>query len=171
MPVLLVSRAAPEGVETKVTKSGKCRRMPVANRVLPLVEDCAVGKGPDDLLFTTTTGHQLHASAVKRTVHWSSVAAGRRIHDLRHTVACLWLAKGVDPVTVQAWLGHASIATTNIYLHHLGSSADRAGLDRLNWLGGACGCPPGGQRGMTTTKPRLVCGIHTGRAGSAGWWS
>ena len=71
--------------------------MPVANRVLPLVEDCAVGKGPDDL----------HASAVKRTLHWSSVAAGRRIHDLRHTAACLWLAKGVDPVTVQAWLGHA----------------------------------------------------------------
>lgn len=41
----------------------------------------------------------------------------------------------VDPVIVQAWLGHASIATTNIYLHHLGSSADRAGLDRLNALG------------------------------------
>ena len=48
-------------------------------------------------------------------------------------------AKGVDPVTVQAWLGHASIATTNIYLHHLGSSADRAGLKRLNALGGARG--------------------------------
>jgi integrase len=144
MPVLLVSRAAPEGVETKVTKSGKCRRMPVANRVLPLVEDCAVGKGPDDLLFTTRTGHQLHDSAVKRTVHWSSVAAGRRIHDLRQTAACLWLAKGVDPVTVQAWLGHASIATTNIYLHHLGSSADRAGLDRLNWLGGAGGAHQAG---------------------------
>ena len=65
--------------------------------------------------------------------------SGRRIHDLRHTAACLWLSKGVDPVTVQAWLGHASIATTNIYLHHLGSSADRAGLDRLNALGGAGG--------------------------------
>lgn len=64
---------------------------------------------------------------------------GRRIHDLRHTAACLWLGKGVDPVTVQAWLGHASIATTNIYLHHLGSSADRTGLDRLNALGGAGG--------------------------------
>lgn len=34
-------------------------------------------------------------------------------------------------------LGHASIATTNIYLHHLGSSADRAGLERLNRPGGA----------------------------------
>ncbi|MEP7091128.1 MAG: tyrosine-type recombinase/integrase [Nocardioidaceae bacterium] len=61
------------------------------------------------------------------------------IHDLRHTAACSWLARGVDPVTVQAWLGHASIATTNIYLHHLGSSAGRAGLDRLNTLRGAGG--------------------------------
>jgi integrase len=135
MPVLLVSRAAPEGIEAKITKSGKSRRMPVADRVLSLVEACAHGKGPDDLLFTTKTGHRLHASALKRTVHWSTVAPGRRIHNLRHTAACLWLAKGVDPVTVQAWLGHASIATTNIYLHHLGSFADRAGLDRLNALG------------------------------------
>jgi integrase len=142
LPVLLVSRAAPEGVEAKVTKSGKSRRVPVADRVLPLVQACAAEKGPDDLLFTTRTGHQLHASAVKRSVAWSTVAPGRRIHDLRHTAACLWLSKGVDPVTVQAWLGHASIATTNIYLHHLGSSADRAGLERLNALGGAGGAHP-----------------------------
>ena len=81
MPVLLVSRAAPEGVEAKVTKSGKSRRMPIADRVLSLVEACADGKGPDELLFTTKTGHQLHASPVKRAVHWSTVAPGRRIHD------------------------------------------------------------------------------------------
>ena len=141
MPVLLVSRAAPEGVDAKVTKSGKARRVPVADRILPLVIACADGKGADHLLFTTKTGHQLHASAVKRTVVWSNVAPGRRIHDLRHTAACLWLAKGVDPVTVQAWLGHASIATTNIYLHHLGSSADRSNLERLNAKGCAGGAP------------------------------
>src|SRR5688572_30745198 len=29
-------------------------------------------------------------------------------------------------------MGHASIATTNLYLHHLGTGADRAGLERLN---------------------------------------
>jgi integrase len=144
MPVLLISRATPEGVEAKVTKSGKSRRVPVADRVLPLVMRCAEGKGPDELLLTTATGHRLHASAVKRTVGWSSAAPGRRIHDLRHTAACLWLARGVDPVTVQAWLGHASIATTNIYLHHLGSSADRAGLERLNALGGAGGAREAG---------------------------
>jgi hypothetical protein len=31
------------------------------------------------------------------------------------------LARGVDPGTVQAWMGDASIATTNLYLHHLGT--------------------------------------------------
>jgi integrase len=139
MPVLLVSRPAPEGVEAKTTKSGKVRRVPVADRVLPLMQAWAEGKGPEELLFTTRSGHQLHASAVKRSVAWSTVAPGRRIHDLRHTAACLWLARGVDPVTVQAWLGHSSIATTNIYLHHLGTAADRAGLDRLNAPGGAGG--------------------------------
>jgi len=29
-------------------------------------------------------------------------------------------------------MGHASVATTNLYLHHLGTSADKAGLERLN---------------------------------------
>jgi integrase len=47
------------------------------------------------------------------------------------------LARGVDPVTVQAWMGHASISTTNLYLHHLGTSADRSGLARLNERGHA----------------------------------
>ncbi|WP_407922617.1 tyrosine-type recombinase/integrase [Auraticoccus monumenti] len=69
---------------------------------------------------------------MRRSVGWSTVAGGRRIHDLRHTAACLWLARGVDPVTVQTWMGHASMSTTNLYLHHLGTSADRAALERLN---------------------------------------
>ena len=72
---------------------------------------------------------------VQADLGWSTLAEGRRIHDLRHTAACLWLARGVDPGTVQAWMGHASIATTNLYLHHLGTPADRAGLERLNARG------------------------------------
>jgi len=56
-------------------------------------------------------------------VHWRRTSHGRRIHDLRHTAACLWLSRGVDPGTVQAWMGHESIATTNLYLHFLGTGA------------------------------------------------
>jgi hypothetical protein len=49
-------------------------------------------------------------------------------------------------VTVQTWMGHASIATSNLYLHHLGTSADRAGLDRLNAWGRKGGTnPPGAE--------------------------
>lgn len=139
MPLLVVQRAEPEGVEVKVTKGGRSRRVPLADRVLPIVQDLARGHDGDELLFVTETGHRLHASAVKRTLDWSALSAGRRIHDLRHTAACLWLARGVDPVTVQAWMGHTSIATTNIYLHHLGTGADQAGLDRLNSRGNTGG--------------------------------
>ena len=132
LPILVVQRAEPEGVEIKSTKSGRTRRVPIADRVLPLVRAMAVDRDADARLFVTASGHQLHATAFKRTLAWTTIAEGRRIHDLRHTAACLWLARGVDPVTVQAWMGHASIATMNLYLHHLGTSADRACLDRLN---------------------------------------
>ena len=65
-------------------------------------------------MFLTESGSRLHAGAFKRTLDWATVAEGRRIHDLRDTAACLWLARGVDVVTVQAWMGHASVATTNL---------------------------------------------------------
>lgn len=57
----------------------------------------------------------------------------------------LGLARGVDAVTVQAWMGHESIATTNRYLHHLGTTADMAGLARLN-------ARPGGIRGAQASE-------------------
>lgn len=38
-------------------------------------------------------------------VAMDQTGGGRRIHDLRHTAACLWLARGVDPGTVQARMG------------------------------------------------------------------
>jgi integrase len=71
--------------------------------VLALVRAMAAGRQADAPLFVTATGHVLHATAVKRTLDRSVVARVRRIHDLRHTAACLWLARGVDPSTVQAW--------------------------------------------------------------------
>src|SRR5688572_8657680 len=89
MPMLVVDRAEPEGVRVKTTKSDRSRRVPIADRVLPLIRACAEGRGPDERLFMTESGHRLHATALKRTLAWPTVAEGRRIHDLRHTAACL----------------------------------------------------------------------------------
>lgn len=138
-PGLLVRRSDPEGVGRKATKGRSSRRVPLANRVLPLVRELAHGKAPHDLLLTTARGGKLHRSTVLRALAWPRTGGGRRLHDLRHTAASLWLSRGVDPGTVQAWCGHESIATTNRYLHFLGTGADRAGLDRLNQGAGYAG--------------------------------
>ena len=87
LPVLVVQRAEPEGVRVKDTKSGRSRRVPVADHVLPIVRSLAAGREADDLLCVTSSAHQLHASAFKRTLDWASIANGRRIHDLLHTAA------------------------------------------------------------------------------------
>lgn len=129
---LLVRRSAPEGVGTKSTKGRRSRRVPLANRVLPIVQALAADKKAGDLLLTTSRGARLHRSSVLRALHWERTGQGRRLHDLRHTAACLWLARRVDVGTVQNWMGHESITTTNRYLHFLGTGADLAGLERLN---------------------------------------
>jgi hypothetical protein len=85
----------------------------------------------DAPLFVTSSGSSAAGVGVQADPRLGQRRGGAH-PCLRHTAACVWLARGVDPVTVQAWMGHASIATTNLYLHHLGTSADRAGLDRLN---------------------------------------
>ena len=41
------------------------------------------GREGDALLFVTDSRSQLHASAFQRTLPWSNLAQGRRIHDLR----------------------------------------------------------------------------------------
>lgn len=86
------------------------------------------------------------------------------VHDLRHTAACLWLARGVDPGTVQAWMGHESIATTNRYLHFLGTGADAAGLERLNSRAGGTGghAERGTANDNTKNPPRARCLCRSG---------
>ncbi len=55
---------------------------------------------------------------------------GVRIHDLRHAHASWLLAGGADLQVVKERLGHASIATTEKYLHSL-LTADETALDAL----------------------------------------
>lgn len=131
-PTLRIRRSHSESRAVKGTKSGRSRRVVVAEELVPILERFARGKQPTDLLLTTDRGAQLHAAAFKRATDWKVLGRGRRLHDLRHTAICLWLARGVEPLTVKAWAGHESIGTTNGYVHYLGTSADDAGRVRLN---------------------------------------
>ncbi len=132
MPMLHVVRNQPEGSAVKTPKSGKGRNVPIPDYLVSVIRRFAVGKQPDDLLFTSPRGAQLHRTSFVRATNWEVTGRGRTRHDLRHTAACEWLIQGVPLTTVQHWLGHGSIQITARYLHHLGDFADRAALDVLN---------------------------------------
>jgi integrase len=54
---------------------------------------------------------------VPRIVGGTSSLAAMRVspHTIRHTTATHLLRSGVDINTIRAWLGHVSLATTNVY--------------------------------------------------------
>jgi integrase len=51
-------------------------------------------------------------------------------HALRHCFGSHCAAAGIDVVTIQRWLGHASIKTTQRYMHHSPAVDDAARLSR-----------------------------------------
>ncbi|WP_353650964.1 site-specific integrase [Nakamurella sp. A5-74] len=104
------------------------------------LRELTVGKGAEDLLFTTRTGSMLNPSH-ERTRVWlpavrraqdvekygdRAVQVTPRIHDLRHSHASWLIAAGVDLLTVQRRLGHESITTTADRYSHLLPGQQRA---------------------------------------------
>lgn len=136
VPILRVSKSHPEGTaKRKTTKSGKSRSVPLYEQAIPLLDRAAYGKRRDELLLTTSHLRQLHRHAFVRSTDWAALADGRRIHDLRHSAICWWLSAGLPLHVVKAMAGHASIKTTERYLHFVGDAAARTVLDRLNHAG------------------------------------
>jgi integrase len=76
---------------------------------------------PDELVFRSRLGRVLDDSRLRRRFY-ETLARARlrpmRFHDLRHSFATL--AVQAFPLTdVAAFLGHADISTTMIYVHHV----------------------------------------------------
>ncbi len=67
--------------------------------------------------YRTKQGPNRVYRLVERCAARVPALAGRKItpHMIRHTSACHLLQAGVDLNTIRAWLGHASLDTTNIY--------------------------------------------------------
>jgi integrase/recombinase XerD len=109
-------------------KGGKERVVPVADAALSALKEYLEEVRPGFLkekasnaLFLSRLGRPITRQTLWNRIRYWALAAGieERIspHVLRHSFAGHLLAGGADLRAVQAMLGHADIATTQIYTH------------------------------------------------------
>ena len=133
--------------EVRVTgKGGKQRIVPVGARATAALQcwlqrrddlaerAAAADRRRETALFLNCNGHRLGVRGIQQRLNrWAQKRGlGRRLHPhmLRHSFASHLLASSGDLRAVQEMLGHADIATTQIYAHldfqHLAQVYDQA---------------------------------------------
>jgi len=109
-------------------KGGKQRTVPLGEPALAAVDGWLAGGRPlratgnsGPALFLGVRGKRLDPRSVRRLLDRRLEAAGLGVHigphGLRHSAATHLLEGGADLRTVQEILGHATLATTQIYTH------------------------------------------------------
>lgn len=112
-------------------KGRKERLIPISDDALALVVRYRDGvrpqlraratRDPGDVLFLSRTGRPLDRVRIWQVVRAAAAAAGIEAacspHALRHSFATHLVAGGADLRSVQEMLGHASLATTQVYTH------------------------------------------------------
>jgi site-specific recombinase XerD len=106
-------------------KGNKLRRCPLWARTVDELRPLVSSRRPQEHVFLNRRGQPLtrfgiHALvkryALKATAELPELASKRvSPHTIRHSTATHLLRAGVDINTIRAWLGHVSLATTNIY--------------------------------------------------------
>ena len=106
---------------TVLGKGGKQRRVPIHDTAVAALrawfEDGREQlRGPPEAAFVNQRGARLGPRDVRRILD-RRAAAPTHPHALRHTYATHLLDGGADLRVVQELLGHASLATTQVYTH------------------------------------------------------
>jgi len=115
------------GVARVLGKGAKERVIPVAEEALKAVDEYIhtyrplLQNGPSSALFLSRTGRPMAREdvfrLVRKYVRRTSLRGRISPHTLRHSFATQLLSNGADLRSVQEMLGHADVATTQIYTH------------------------------------------------------
>ena len=133
-------------------KGNKERLVPVGSRALEAVRlylaqarPLLLHGRPSRALFVTQRGRGFSRQGFWKLVCRYARAAGiqKRVspHKLRHSFATHLVERGADLRSVQAMLGHADLATTQIYTH-VDAKRLRSVYDRAHPRSGAVRAPP-----------------------------
>jgi integrase len=128
-------------------KSGKVRSVPMTDHVMQVLDVLsrrAFYVDPDCLVFGNEVGGIVSDDVVRRAFKSALSTAGLkpiRFHDLRHTYGTI--AVQVFALSdVKAYMGHADIATTMRYVHHVPQHDAADKLSRLIATEAGPGLPP-----------------------------
>lgn len=97
-------------------------------------------KGPTDPVFACpSTGQAMARAGLMQRYRRALVTAGLSptfsFHDLRHTFGTTMARQGVPVGTIQAWMGHADLGTTQLYMHYAPAERDAAIIEAAFGLG------------------------------------
>lgn len=89
---------------------------------------------PEDPVFATpSTGQSMARTRLmeryRAALRDAALPPDFSFHDLRHTFGTTMVRAGVPVGTIQAWMGHADLATTQLYMHYAPAQQDAARIE------------------------------------------
>lgn len=121
-----------------VPKSGRHRRLPIFDSIMPVLREMKLARGDARLLFPgEVKGKPLTPPSIRDPFKIAAAKSGIdkriRLHDLRHTFASHFLLDGGDIFKLSKLLGHSSVAITERTYAHLRKDAFEADYGRVKF--------------------------------------
>jgi integrase len=127
-------------------KSGRLRRLPILDALLPVLREWRLQSGGSPLVFPGTASHPMRRRTdsnlpvrskqgvglmFKRALRRAQLDTSLRFHDLRHSFASHWMSDGGDIFKLSKLLGHSSVTITEKIYAHLAPDAYENDYARL----------------------------------------